>query len=421
MKFRLISKNGDGLALAYRIDEEGHKVDYWVKMAQAKEGYRGILPQREHWNNRLGLDTVCIFDMVGFGGIADNLKGGKFHVYGGGKLNDALELNREFAMKTAKSYGLKVPKYEQFKSFKKAKDFVSENGGRWVFKPENNQTPAFTYLSTDTEDMVEMLDYFEGIWENKVDFLLQEYVTGVELSVEGWYKNGLLIPGSLNSTLEQKRFLEDDRGAQTGCMGSVVRFWREKQPKIYRLTLKKLESFLRRFKYSGALDCNTIISEKEQLPYFLEFTARFGYNALYAACEGLRGKISTLMADLANPDDAGPVMRASGEWLGAVRVSIPPYPQEQGALKSANKPVRGVDDLAHTWLLDVKYEKGRMLSAGVDGVICEITGRNKTLDGLEKDIYDRIGRLKIPDMQFRGDIISKARRKIRKLQQWRYL
>jgi hypothetical protein len=61
MKFRLISKAGDGLGLMYRLDEEGEQCDYWVKMARAKAGYRGILPQREHWNARLTRDTMGAF------------------------------------------------------------------------------------------------------------------------------------------------------------------------------------------------------------------------------------------------------------------------------------------------------------------------------------------------------------------------
>jgi phosphoribosylamine-glycine ligase len=254
-----------------------------------------------------------------------------------------------------------------------------------------------------------------------VAFLLQERIDGIEVSCEGWYKDGVLVPGTLNSTFEAKQFLEGDKGQNTGCMGSVVRFWRN-PAKLYRLTLRKTEPFLKRFKYSGPLDCNVIISSRDQMPYFLEWTARFGYNALYAMCEGISSKLGVWLTKLAldDSDASSCEIRPSYNWLGAVRVSIPPYPQEAGADKSADRPIRGIDKSDHVWLLDAKHTNGRLVTAGVDGVVCEVTGRNRTLDGLEADMYGRVRRLKIPDMQYRADIVRTARSKLAELQKWKY-
>ena len=413
-KFRLISKHGDALALLGRLADEGNGVSFWIKDKKAKPSYKGILPQVDNWNGNLTKDTIVLFDMVGLGSIADNLKKNGFKVFGGGKLNDSLELNREFGMKIAKSSGLKVPKWERFDSFNKAQKFVKN--GRWVFKPQNNQSPAFTYVSSDAEDMVEMLSYFEDIWTGKVDFIIQEKIDGVEVSIECFYKDGKPISNTLNTTLECKRFLEGDRGSNTGCMGSVVRFWKKPNPKLYKLTLQKVEPFLRRFKYSGPLDCNCIISENDRMPYFLEWTARFGYNAIHALCEGLNQDVGSFIGGILN---GGNLSKPSYDWLAAVRVSIPPYPQDGD--KSANKPIRGIDDMEHTWLLDAKYEKGRLLTAGVDGVVAEVTGRNETLSGLASGIYGIIDKMKIPDKQYRADIISNAEKRINILKEWKYV
>jgi phosphoribosylamine-glycine ligase len=319
----------------------------------------------------------------------------------------------------AKAAGMNIPKYQKFKSFPKAIEFVTEKGGSWVFKPQNNQTPAYTYVSTDTDDMVEMLEYFKGVWKGRVEFILQEKIEGVEVSIEAWYLDGVPVPRTLNSTIEFKKFMDGDKGPNTGCMGSIVRFWKKSDPKIYRLTLKKAESFLRRFKYNGPLDCNCIISEKDQKPYFLEWTARIGYSAVYALAEGLNLEWGKFIADLANGEV--PTLTPSYDWLGAVRISIPPYPNEKGVEGSANKPIRGVDDMEHIWLLDAKYEKDKLLTAGVDGVICEITGKAKTLSELGSVIYKRIGKLKIPDAQYRTDIFTQGEKRIDKLREWKYL
>ena len=414
-KFRLISKSGDALALALRIADEGNDVDFWVKSAKAKPSYKGILKQVQDWRNGLTKDTTIIFDMVGLGSIAEQLKKSGYKVYGAGKTNDALELNREFAMKLAKIVGMKIPKYKVFQSFNKAIDFASKSDVAWVFKPLNNASPAYTYISTDKDDMVDMLAYFKTVWTGKVDFILQEKIEGVEISTEMFYANGVPVSGSLNSTLELKRLMNDDKGPQTGCSGSVVRFWKQPDPKIYRLSLKKMDSFLKRFKYSAPLDVNCIISEKDKLPYFLEFSSRFGYNAIYALAEGLNMKIGDFVLEMASGEL--PELKPSFDWLGAIRVSVPPYPNEKGC--EAGKPIRGIKSLEHIWLLDIAHQGGRLVSAGVDGVICEVTGKAKELEELGKVVYGRISDIDIPDAQFRTDIIRQIKKRTQQLKEWR--
>ncbi len=416
--FRLFSTSGDALALALRIADEGNSVDFWVKHANAKASYKNILQQTNDWRRNLKKDTICIFDMVSLGSIADRLKKSSHLVYGGGKLNDRLELDREFGMKLAQISGIKVPEYKVFRVFSKAKTFVTKSDKVWVFKPMNNASPAFTYVATDKDDMIEMLGYFEKTWKGKVEFLLQEKIEGVEISTEQFYVDGVPVKGSLNSTLEAKKFMEGDKGPNTGCQGSVVRFWKKADPKIYRLGLKKVESFLKRFKYNAPLDCNMIVNEKDKLPYFLEWTSRFGYSALYALAEGLNKSLGDFIAELAS-GEAG-ILQPSYDWLGAVRVTIPPYPNDDGVEKSAGRPLRGIENLDHIWLLDVLYRDGHILSAGVDGVICEVTGIAPTLDELGKSIYGDINKLKIPDMQFRSDIIKDAKKRIKKLRDLKY-
>lgn len=418
MKFRLISKSGDSLALMLRIADEGQTVDFWVKNAKAKASFKGILAQTSDWRYSLKKDTTILFDMVSQGGIAEQLKKAGFKVYGAGKLNDRLELDREFGMRLAEISGLKVPEYKTFKSFSKAIDFVTKSSKIWVFKPTDNASPAYTYVSTDKDDLIEMLSYFQKIWKGKVEFILQEKIEGVELSCECFYVNGKPVLNSLNSTLETKKFMDGDNGPNTGCASSVVRFWKKADPKIYRLTLKRVEPFLKRFKYNAPLDCAVIVNEKDKLPYFLEWTSRIGYSGVYALCEGLNMEVGKFFSDMASGQI--PDIKPSYDWLGAVRVSIPPYPNEQGVEKSAGKPIRGIDSLDNIWLLDAKFENDSLLTAGVDGVVAEVSGSGKTLDELGKTIYGRIAKLKIPDMQFRTDIIENTKERLAKLKEWKF-
>lgn len=406
MRFRLISRHADGIGLLYRIWQEGFETDFWVHDKRAKPTYKGILPQVQSYSEGLKKSDIVLFDMVGLGFLADRLKK-KVAVYGGGRINDKLELDRAFGMQTAQAARIKVPEHETFSSWDKAIDFVKKNKKTWVLKPQDNKSPMFTYVSEGPDDMIDMLGYFKTLWP-KMEFVLQEKVEGVEVSTEAWYVNGELVPNSINSTVETKRFMDGDKGPNTGCMTSVVWFHKGK-PKIYFQTLGKLEKLLKRKKYSGPLDMNCIITKEG--PCFLEFTARFGYNAVYAALQQLP-EFGNYLADMAQ--GRIPKIKPSQDYSVAIRVSIPPYPQDIDASKTAGRPISGIDSLKDVFLLDAKYD-GRIVTAGVDGVIAEITGRGKTLEELDKEVYRKVDKIKIPDKQFRSDGIQVAKERIERL------
>jgi phosphoribosylamine-glycine ligase len=414
MRFRLITKDGDGLGLAWRIAQEGHEIDIYARNNGVQAAYEGILPHVPMWSKKLSPDLIFLFDMVGSGKLANSLR--KTHkVYGASGLHDRLELDRNFGLSIARAYNVNLPETVHFTDFGSAIEFVRERGGRWVYKPHNNQSPLDTYIAEGPDDMAGMLDYHAGR-RAVADFILQEYIDGVEVSIEGFYVDGKLVPGTLNSTIEIKRFLDGDRGPNTGCMGSVVWFWKRYKPKLYRLTLARIEPFLRQFKYTGPLDVNCIVSEKDRLPRFLEFTARFGYNAIYAALEGWGRPLADFLADCVEGQLPG--FAPSHEWLAALQVSVPPYPNEAGTEISAGVPLCEPSD--HIWLLDAAKRNGRFVTAGVDGAVCAVTGKAKMLDDLERSLYERVRSLNIPNMQYRSDLIEVARERINRLQEWRY-
>ena len=400
MKFRLISKHADGIGLLYRLYQEGHDVDFWVQEKRAKSTYKGILPQVQTYSTGLKKSDIVFFDMVGLGFLADRLKKSGFAVYGGGRLNDKLELNRLFGIQTAEEARIKVPEYKVFESGEKAIGFVKGSKKTWCFKPLNNKSPMDTYISEDPEDMVGWLEYSKP----KDKFILQEKVEGTEISTEAWYVNGELVPNSVNSTIETKRFMDGDKGPNTGCMTSVVKFYKGK-PKIYFQTLAKLEKFLRQKRYSGPLDVNCIMTKEG--PNFLEFTPRFGYNAVYAALPEF-GEWGGFLSKLAQGKI--PRIKPSKQYYGAIRISVPPYPNDVDASKTAGMSIRGIDSLKDIFLLDAKYDS-RFITAGVDGVVCEVTAKAENLDDLEKQIYAKVDKLKIPNKMYRSDGIKIAQKR----------
>lgn len=109
MKFLLISKEGEGLFISYRLQKEGHDIKTWIKAKHAQSLYDGLLDKVEDYKTTLEADRIIIFDQVGGGNIAEQLKK-DYVVIGGSQFADSLELNYKFARKILKQHGIKYSK-----------------------------------------------------------------------------------------------------------------------------------------------------------------------------------------------------------------------------------------------------------------------------------------------------------------------
>ena len=245
MKFRLISKHGDGLSMMEILSSEGFNVDVWVK-----DPVETNLPKALSWTKSLAKDTVILFDYHGAGKIADTLRSNGYFIYGASVLNDHIE--GDLGRRLAKSAGIKIPKLETFDTFNEALEHQNEG---LVFQPQK---------------------------EGEKHFSLKENVAGLELSVEKFYIGGKSVSNTLNSKL--------------GSNGNVaVRFWKKAAPKIFKMTLMKIEPFLMKFNYSGPLTCKVIIN-KDGL-YLSEWQARFS-DGMTAFCEALNKKLGKLIIEI---------------------------------------------------------------------------------------------------------------------------
>jgi len=420
MKFRLISRFGDGLGLAWRLSQTGHDVDFYITEPASERLYAGLLKRVDRWNKDLTAETVVLFDMSGHGKIADSIRQTGHKVYGGGGLNDQLELDRHFARQVAKNAGINVPETETYADYAEAITEIRRRDGGWVYRPVNHSPAPYTYVASSTIEMQIMLEHFRRSAPHaQQEFTLQPMVPGVEVSIECWYVRGEPILSTLNSTLEATRFLTGGLGPRTGCQGSVAWFWKNPTNKLYRFTHEKLRPFLQRYRYDGPLNVRVIVMESDKRPVFLDFTARFGFNAIYALCEDLGVDLAELLSGAAGGESVA--LKPSYAWCGALRVTTPPFPYRLGKT-FAGKPLARVDRASpHFWPLDVFESEGRLLTAGGDGVVCELTARAPGLRELGKALYGPAGDLILPDKQYRTDLIEHAQQDIERLTAWKYL
>ena len=408
MKFRFISRFGDAGPLALHCSQvEQGDVDIYLHTASAKALYDGMIDRvdKPTAGDLDKEDTLFIFDMVGMGSLAEKLKSQGYRVLGAGAFPDNLELDRGYGTRVMRTTGIKIPETKLFTSFDKAKAWIKTNRrNRYVFKPLDNKSTALTYVSSSREDLETELDILSKRYRQGLSFILQEYVEGIEVSIEAWYAEGNLVPFSINSTLESKRFMNDDKGPNTGCSLDVVWIWK-KVPKLYKQTLGKLAPLLKKMKYTGPLDINCIVNK--QGVYGLEFTSRFGYNAIYTLFELFDEKFTDFF-DRISKGDTGELKANRRDFAISVRCSVPPYPHSEDARNARGILIKNIspEESSHIWLMDAYLKEGEFLCAGVDGVIAVVTSSGKTVTDARRKVYeviDKVSDFDIPDLQYRTD------------------
>lgn len=425
MKIALSSASGAGAWFASVLRLDGHKVDYYLSKEQYAQVMEGIAPPvivKAH-DNRYSIQNVgfpdyakydvSVFDMTGRE-RQSNFSMGQTPTIGDGVLNCLLEEDRHFGIQTCEDAGIDVPPYEVFSDVSAAKSYIKANNKRYVYKPDAQNDPdtATTYVSRSPEDMLDNIDRLFQVTKG-VAFILQEYKKGIEISCEGWFNGSDFY--CLNATLEEKKFMNDNIGPNTGCAGNLV-FTIKPTSRLFTEGLGRAKDVLTTMGYRGMIDLNTIATDDKL--YALEWTPRFGYDASATLYNMYGGDFGTLLKRIAAGEIPEQNWRA--EFGAAVRITIPPYPTEYRAPKLKGIPIRGLDPddddvLRSTYLYDVMQEGSNLVCAGNSGFICcPITTGNVpelTLDRLEHQAEKLI----IPDKQHRTDLKESIMKRYKEL------
>lgn len=420
MKIALTSHWGYGAWFVSQFIEAGHKVDFFLEDPNLLDILEGIIPtpltpSGRFWRDRhpdYSRYDLSIFDLTGQERRAE-YSASLVPTIGDSEFAGEVESNRMFGIEVMEECGIKVPPYEKFSDVEAAKAFVKKTKKRYVFKPDGgqDQDTASTYVAENSNDMIRYLDKISQITKG-ADFILQEFIKGTEVSVEGWFNGEEFY--LLNCTLEEKKFMNGGKGPNTGCSGNLVFTFANREPAVYRHGLCKMKEYLRAVGYRGMLDLNTIATGSEL--YGLEWTPRLGYDASACLMQIYAGDFAQMMLDICMGERPDLAWRA--EFAAGIRLSIPPYPSEIKGQHLEGIPIQGIEpeDLEHTYLFDVMLnEKEELVSAGHSGFIAVPMGIGDTIGDAFEQCNKRVERVKIPNMQYRTDIQSSTIKRYNKL------
>ena len=431
MKILFISRSGDSLPIAQRVQDEGHSSSLFILEKKAKKIGDGIVskpkftlpltnngghPVQSNVKQLLSKTSpdFVIFDTVKLGKVADSIRSSGIPILGACRWADEAELDRSYGYKLMKQVGIQVPPTTQFSSgqYQDAISFINKHKDkRYVYKPSGNIETSHTYVSEGSEDMIGMLKMWKS---DKCDFELQEVVEGVEVSCELWW-NGL-HSSVHNITFEEKKFMNDNIGPAIGCAGNVVKMVSPKM-RIVKEGIGKMERLLKKTTYRGPIDLNMIATPTKL--YGLEFTVRMGYDAIQALFELHKGSTTEFLYNIASGGRNGGEF--TSDYSIAVRLSIPPYPYDDGEAEEG-VPIIGVNNnnAKHVWWGDAMKDDRDYVSAGAYGSPLSVTARGRDVQECRRRVYRTIDNLTIPQVQYRTDIGERVTKDEKTLKSWGY-
>lgn len=418
----------DGLIgdIAWRVQEEGHRVKYAITEDEFSQDVAdGFVPKIDDWETEIDWADIVVFDDgFGLGTHAERVRKQGVPVVGGTRLTDRLEEDRGFGHDVMAERGLDVIDSAIFTDLNDGIEFVRNNPNSYVIKPcgeaQNFNQLLYVGQSDDGEDVVQMLQRYRDVWSEDIEeFQLQRCMQGIEISVCAFF-DGKQFVTPVNYTFEHKRLFPDDLGPMTGEMGTSM-FWGAPN-KLFNETVGPFESLLQDEGYVGAFDINCIVNKNGIFP--LEITPRFGYPQILIQEAAMESPISEFLFDLATDGDT--TLCVSDGFQVGFRVCVPPFPADDVAWfdeHSRDLKVRfREDDIPEgIHLEDIKYTDGEYRVAGETGEVLVVTGKGETMRQAQQQAYDRAEDIILPNKFYRSDIGDGWYSQAEKLLSWGYL
>ncbi len=422
-KFLFVSLGYSG-DVAWQVKNEGHEVKFWLDpRVTCADLYDGFLEKVLHWKEHTDWADVIVFDDTGMGGHAETLRKAGKAVIGGTQYTDRLEEDREFGQAEMKRVGMLTLPHWDFDDYDAALKFITDNPGRYVFKPSGIVTSdvkdlLFLGREEDGRDLYEIINHNKILLQKKFKrFQLQKLASGVEVGASRFF-NGVDFVGPVTIGFEHKRLFPGELGPLTGEMGTSM-FWCEPNY-FFKATLEKMKDDLARVGYVGYIDINCIVNGRGIYP--LEFTCRFGYPFISIQLEGITSPVGEFFHAIANnqPYD---LRTKKGFQIGVV-CATPPFPYYDKSKLSVYKDLSILfkkPNLEGVHLGDVKIVDGDWRLAGDEGYDLIVTGSGATMDEARKQAYSRIDNIILQNMFYRTDIGATWGDDSDKLQTWGYL
>lgn len=214
-------------------------------------------------------------------GMADAMEAAGIPAFGPSKAAAAIEGSKVFSKGLMKKYGIPTARYEVFDSEEAAAEYVrAQNSYPTVIKADGLALGKGVIIAEDEKTALEAIHSIMGdriFGASGSRIVVEEFLEGPEVSVLSFTDGKALVP--MVSSKDHKRALDDDKGLNTGGMGTIAPnpFYTPEiaercMKEIFLPTMAAMNAEGRTFK--GCLYFGLMLTQNG--PKVIEYNCRFG-------------------------------------------------------------------------------------------------------------------------------------------------
>ena len=412
MKILVIGSGGREHALSWRLAQTGHRV-------LAAPGNPGIAQVARcipigvgELDKLVTLATQERVDLVVIGpegplvaGLADQLRVEGIPTFGPGAAGAQLEGSKAFSKQFFARHGIPTAPFEIVTTVEQADAAITKLGGRCVVKADGLAAGKGVVVADNADEAkaaARAILEARRFGEAGATVIVEQRITGREVSVLA-LTDGRKIE-VLPSAEDHKTIFDDDKGPNTGGMGTVSPSWANADL-IERITREILQPTVRGLaaegiEYRGVLYAGVMV-DAAGAPWLLEYNCRFGDPETQPIMARMIGDLGKVFAGCARGDLPSGALSWDARVAVCVVVAAAGYP---GTVK-AGEPIEGVPESTDDTIVfhaGTSLKDDKLVTAG--GRVFGVTSLGVSVQQARERAYAVVDAIDLAGKQARRDI-----------------
>ena len=338
-------------------------------------------------------------------GLVDLLEEKGIKCFGPNKKAAIIEGSKVFSKNLMKKYNIPTAQFEVFESAEDALEYIKSAPIPTVIKADGLALGKGVIIADTREKAVEgiksiMQDKVFGESGNKI--VIEEFLEGPEVSVLSFTDGTTLVP--MISSMDHKRALDNDKGLNTGGMGTVAPnpyytkdVAKECMETIFLPTVKAMNAEGRSF--SGCLYFGLMITKNGVK--VIEYNCRFGDPETQVVLPLLESDLFEIMLKIADKKLDEADVRFSDKNACCVVMASDGYPKKYETGKELTIP-----ESKNIFVAGAKLQGDKLLTAG--GRVLGVTEIANSLEDAIKKSYETVNKVHFDNAFYRKDIGKRA-------------
>ena len=339
-------------------------------------------------------------------GVADDLRGAGFAVFGPSAAAAQLEASKAFTKEICDAAQAPTAAYGHFTDHAAARAYVAQQGAPIVIKADGLAAGKGVIIAMTDQEAADAVDeMFDGAFGAAgAEVVIEEFMEGEEASFFILCDGETVLP--IGTAQDHKRVGDGDTGPNTGGMGAyspapvltdaiAERALRE----IIRPTMAEMAK--RGMPYQGVLYAGLMI--KDGVPRLVEYNARFGD----PECQVLMMRLGAQAFDLMHAAADGRLSEMQVNWGADHALTVVMAADGYPGTYQKGSVIKGLDALPEdsknmVFHAGTTAKDGAITASG--GRVLNVTARGDTLAEARARAYDMVDQIDWPEGFCRRDI-----------------